>query len=190
MISYSGMKSEEQKSGREHLPAGGYVAKIMEVRIENTQYGNRLSMAIDIAEGEHREFWKKDYEAQTGEDRKWRGVFRLNIPSDDGTEQDTWRKRSFNNFLYAVENSNPGYHWDQDETKLKGKLFGVIYRDKEWEIEGKTGWTTEAGGCTDAGKIRNGTFKPLKAKPLANKPAKAPSAPSTAAADDGSDLPY
>lgn len=163
---YGGYAAKKSGGAREILPAGGYVAKIVSAKVDSTQWGDKLIVAFDIAEGDYREFFKKDFDGNVNEDKKWRGVYRLSIPADDGSEQDEWKKRSFNNFAFALENSNNGYVWDWDESKLKGKMFGVLFRNKEWEMNGRTGWTTEACSAIDAQSVRDGKFKMPKDKPL------------------------
>ena len=174
MKPYNGFKAQKSAGAREILPAGGYVCRICEAKVEiyKTRNGGTMETliwAIEIIEGEHAGFWKKDFDSQTGEDKKWRGTMRINLPKDDGSEQDGWTKRTFENAMWALEDSNPGYTWDWDEKKLKGKIVGILYRNREWEYNGNTGWTTEAGGVTSVDDIRNGKFKPLKDKPLKNK---------------------
>ena len=186
MKAFNGYKAEKAAT-REQLPVGGYVAKILDAEEVTYTWGSVLVISFDIAEGEHAGFWKKDYQNQTGEDKKWRGTYRLTIPADDGSEKDEWSKRRFGNAMWAVEQSNPGYHWDWQEQTLKGKLVGVIYRNREWEMNGQTGWTTECGTLIDAESARKGDFKPLKDQPL-NKKAAAP-AGSFASMDDD-DLPF
>lgn len=168
MKPYTGFEAKKTGS-REHLPAGGYVDKIMKAEEIAYDWGRVLLLSVDVAEGEQREFFAKDYKAQDGEDRKWRGTYRLNIPKDDGTEKDGWTKRTFGNAMWAIEASNPGYHWDWNEAALKGKLVGALYRNKEWEYDGKTGWTTECCALTDVDSIRSNSFKMPKDKPLAKK---------------------
>ena len=174
MKAYNDFRAEKASSGREILPAGGYVCTVKSVKIDeyhndfgDTQY---LVLAIDVSEGQFAGFFEKDYKQNTNDDKKWRGTYRIRIPSDDGTEQDSWTKRTFGNFIWAVQESNPGYTWSWDEKTLKGKKLGVLYRNKEWEYNGKTGWTTEAAGSASVDDIRAGNFKPLKDKPLKDKP--------------------
>lgn len=199
MKAYNGFKAQEQSGSREKLPAGGYVCSIINAKVEEykDKSGNAfevLILAIDVCEGDYSGFWKKDYDGNTADDKKWRGTFRINCPRDDGTEKDGWTKNTFNNFVWAIEESNPGYQWAWDEKTLKGKKLGVIYRDKEWEYNGYTGWTTEAGGATSIEKIRNQTFKALKPKPLKNSSSGSTGAvnnsPYTEATDDPEDLPF
>lgn len=189
MKAFNGFKAEKASSGREILPAGGYVCEIKSVKEENFDWGSRFALAIDVVEGEYAGFFKKDFDGNDREDKKWRGIYRIFIPEDDGSEMDGWTKRSFGNFIWAVQESNPGYSWNWDEKTLKGKKFGVLYRNKEWEVDGKTGWTTEAAGAVSVEDIHNGTFKMLKDKPLKNRPVQT-SASTPDTIDDESDLPF
>ncbi len=80
---------------------------------------SRLDVSLDIAEGEYQDYYKNDYKNQNTEDKKWRGVLKLYLPKEDGTEKDNWTISVFKAFTEAVEESNQGYHWDWDETTLK-----------------------------------------------------------------------
>ena len=188
MKKFSDYEAKKASGGRETLPAGGYVCKIFKAEEETYSWGSVLALSIDVIEGDYAGIWTRDYKNNTNEDKKWRGVFRLYVPKDDGSEKDAWTKNAFNNAMWAIEASNPGYVWNWDERTLKDKLVGVIYRDREWEMNGNTGWTTEAGGLTSVDEVRNGTFKALKPKPLKNKPAAAPTFSDVT--DDDSELPF
>lgn len=166
---YNGAKAEKTSS-MGALPAGGYVARIMGAEVVSYDWGEQLVISIDIVEGEHKDHFAKEYRANTNEDKKWKGAYRIRIP-DESNQYFTSQQRSFNNLIYALEASNGGYHFDWDEKKLKNKMLGVLYRDKEYSVEGKTGWTTECCAVLDVDAIRAGDFKMPKAKPLANKPA-------------------
>lgn len=164
---YNGAKAAKFVS-REPLPRGGYVLKIISAKAEDYDWGQVLILAIDVCEGEHKGFFERDYKANTNEDKKWRGTYRINVPNE-GSQYFASQQKSFNNFIACVEESNSGYHWDWDESKLKGKLIGGLWRNKEWEMNGKTGWTTECCSVTDIASIREGNFKLPADKPLANK---------------------
>ena len=170
MKAFNGFKAEKAAGSREILPAGGYVCEIKTAKVEEYHSSkgdfSSLVLAIDVAEGQFAGFFKKDYEQNTNEDKKWRGRYAISIPRDDGSEQDSWTKRTFNNFIWAVQESNPGFTWEWDEKKLKGKKLGVLFRNKEWEYNDKSGWTTEAAGSVSVEDIRTGNFKPLKDKAL------------------------
>ena len=126
-------------------------------------------LSFDIAEGQYKDFFTNDYRGQQGEDKRWRGTYRLTIPTDDGSERDGWNKRTFNNFIWCVEDANPGYQWDWNEAGLKGKTIGILFRNEEWEFNGNTGWSTKACAVTAVGDIRDGKLKMPKDKPLKNK---------------------
>lgn len=166
---YNGAKAVQRSGGREPLPAGGYVAKILDAKVQSYDFGDMLVLSFDVAEGDFKDFFKTDYQNNPREDKKWRGTFRLSIPKDDGTEKDEWSKNGFNNFIFAIEDSNPGYSWGWDETTLKGKMIGVLFRNKEWEMNGNSGWTTECCAVEAVSIIREGKFKQPKDKPLTNK---------------------
>ena len=188
MKQWSDFKAEKTTSGREILPAGSYVCEIKNAKEESYSWGNKLVLMIEVIEGEYTEFFRKDYDQNTNDDRKWRGVFRLDVPKDDGSEQDVWTKRKFGNFIWAVQESNPGYVWAWDEKTLKGKKIGVLYRNYEWAMGDRTGWSTEAAGAASIEDVRSGKVKPLKDKPLKNRPVTVDVVADTV--EDESDLPF
>lgn len=188
MKKFSDVKAERSFSGRETLPAGGYVCDILSAKVESNDWGETLIIAHDVAEGDYKGIFKRDYDNNDREDKKWRGTFRLRLPKDDGTEQDGWKKRSLGNFIWAIEESNPGYTWNWDEKTLKGKKIGLLYRNKEWEYNGRSGWTTEAISSDSVDDIREGKFKIPKDKPLANKPVSVEQ--TFEELDDSSELPF
>lgn len=171
MKQFSGFEAKKAAGAREIIPAGGYVAKVLDAQEVTYDWGSILLISFDIADGQYKDFFAKDYKEQDREDKKWRGTYRLRIPKDDGSEQDGWSKRAFNNAIFCFEDGNPGYHWNWDEGTLKGKTVGVLFRNREWEMNGNTGWTTECCALACVGDIRGGNFKMPKDKPLKDKPA-------------------
>ena len=163
------------------LPAGGYIvelknAKVKEYKNQNGDAFERFEIAIDIAEGEFKDYYANDFCNQTNEDKKWKGVLRLYMPKEDGSEQDEWTKSRFKSFIEAVEDSNPGFHWDWDESKLRGKKIGCLFRLEEWEYNGKTGKKAQPFKAVSVEKIKSGNFKTPKEK-LLDKNASALTAP-------------
>ena len=146
------------------LPAGGYVCRIQGAKIRTFEGKNgsfeRLEVAVDICEGEYKDHFRRDFDSQNTEDKKWRGVFRLYVPSGDGSDQDNWSAAKLKRFVNDVEDSNPGYHWDWEESKLKGKLVGLTFRREEWEYNGKTGWKTNPFQAYTVEDIRQNKFQP------------------------------
>ena len=155
-------------SGNDPLPVGGYVAKIMNAEVKEYTWGEVLVISFDIAEGEYKDFFAKQYKANTNEDKKWKGNFRINVPQEINQYFEIEKKR-FGNAIACIEDSNNGYHWDWDEAKLKGKMVGVLYRNYEYDIDGRQGWSIECGAFVSVDDIRNGNFRQMKDRPLKNK---------------------
>lgn len=155
----------------EKLPRGGYVIKILNAKEEEFSWGSRLVIALDIDEGEYKGFYKKNFDNQQGEDKKWKGVFRLNIPKEDGSEEDEWTQKKFNTSIVNIEESNPGYFFDWDETKLKGKIVGALFNGKEYEINGRHGFFTNCHSFVPVETIRSGKFTIPKDTLLQNRSA-------------------
>jgi len=118
-----------------------------------------MLISFDIAEGDHADFYKQQYAGQTGEDKKWKGVYRLTIPNDDGSEDDNKRYRRFKTFMNLIEDCNAGYHWAWMEETLKGKLFGGLFNNKEYDYQGRHGFFTNLARTTTVEKIRSGEFE-------------------------------
>ena len=162
-------------SARAQLPVGAYICQILkaEEKVYSSSKGewHKLEVSFDISEGEHKDFYANDYRAQSGEDKKWKGVLRMNIPTDDGSEADGWTKRSFKTNILAIEESNNGYHWDWNEAQLKGKTVGIVFRSEEWEYNGKRGWRTAPFKMVPAADVKSGNIKIPDPKPLNGKAA-------------------
>ena len=157
------------------LPAGGYICKIMGAKVKeynsNGSSFERLEIALDITEGAFKDFYKQDFENQNTEDKKWKGVLRLYVPKDDGSEKDEWTKSRLKATTDAIEDSNSGFHWDWDESKLKNKIVGCIFRNEEWEFNGKTGIKAQPFKFISTDLVREGKFKIPEDKLLKNKSA-------------------
>ena len=154
-------KSKRRKNF-EHLPKGAYVVKILGAKEETGNYGQQVAIYFDIAEGEHRDFYNKQYESNTSEDKVWPydAVFYLTVPTD-GCADWIWTK--WNTFFGDLEDSNKGYIFDGDVKKLKGKLIGGKFHNKQTEYNGnvydhtKLKWTCVAEDVRKgkAGKMPN-----------------------------------
>lgn len=186
-------------SSRPTLPEGGYICKILnaEEKVYKSDKGefHKLEVSFDIIEGEHKGFFAADYHSQQNEDKKWKGVLKMSVPTDDGTELDEKIKSAFKTNITAIEESNNGYHWDWNEAALKGLVVGCIFQLQEWEWKGRSGWKAQPYGFADAEKIRSGDFKVPKPRPLKGKASSAPATNNNSLADfeeviADSDLPF
>jgi len=166
-------KTQTASAGVGKLPVGGYILKILDAKVQTYSSGSQqLVISFDIAEGDHKDYYKEKYTASKYEDKKWSGTYRLWLPKDDGSEQDGWTKKKLKTAFVAIEESNSGYHWDWDENKLKGKMVGGVFGEKEWENKdtGATGVYTACSYFCKVDDIRAGKFKVPDLVPLKNKP--------------------
>lgn len=171
-------------SSQEKLPVGGYVLKIIGVKIEENEYGKKLLIQYEINEGEYAGFFKKQYNASNLEDKKYKGIARIAIPGE--SEENDNKLRAFKTFIENVKTSNPGYMWNWSEQTLVGKLFGGIFGEKEYFFDGKSGYFVTYKFSDTIENIRKGNYKipePLKlsAKQTVN---------AMTEVEDGGELPF
>lgn len=190
MKPYAGYKAEKS-TFTEQLPVGAYVAKIIGAKEEIYQWGTVLDIAFDIAEGDYKGHFDRQFKNSTFSDKKWKGTFRLIEPAE-GSQYFESNVKKFNNAMWAIEDSNKGYSWNWKENTLKNKLVGVLFQNQEWEYEGETGWKTQCCALLSVEDVRNGKFSIPKDKPLKNKSASAsttavPSDVEEIGADDDTD---
>lgn len=164
MKKFNGYTEATTFTERPKLPVGGYIVKILDAKELIYSWGSVLNISFDIAEGEQKGFYQKDFDLQTQEDKKWKGNYRLNVPKDDGSEQDSWTKSKFKTVMeQGIEVSNKGFKWDWDESKLKGKTIGAIFNRKEWEMDNdngyKCGFFTNCYSLNPVEAIRSGNFE-------------------------------
>lgn len=153
------------------LPKGGYVISIKAVSLigsdgkqiakdDTTTEPHSMDIAFDIAEGEYKDFYAKDYEANTSEDKKWRGRGRVWLPKDDGSEKDGWTKRSFKTMTEAFEESNKGYAWNWDEQTLVGKTVGGLFNMRDYKgTDGKIHSAVNLASFCSVEDCRKGNYK-------------------------------
>ena len=111
------------------LPIGAYECVIKDARLNhNEETGkNTLKISIDIASGEYKDYFLKAYETDTRVDRKWNNnAIRYLAYEGDNVAY-------FKGFIKVIENSNIGYVWDWDETKLKGKKLCGVFQYEQYE---------------------------------------------------------
>lgn len=148
------------------LPVDGYICIIKKAEEQVCNGGSMLVISFDIAEGEYKDYYADEYRNNSSNDKKWKGKIRIFVPKDDGSEDDAYTKKRFKTAITAIEESNDNYHWDWNETALKGKKLGIIYRNEEWEWNGKTGWRAAPFRIVCCDDIYEGKFKIPDDKPL------------------------
>ena len=117
-----------------NLPIGAYECVIKDARINHNEENGKdtLKISIDIASGEYKDYFLKSYENDTRIDKKWNNnaVKYLAFEGDNVSY--------FKGFITCVENSNPGYTWDWNETKLKGKKVCGVFLYEEYQKQDGT----------------------------------------------------
>lgn len=157
-------KGYERKETADYiaLPKGAYVIKFLDVKEEANKSGagSHLKIAFDICEGEYAGFYKKLFDGSTKEDKKWNNdaVVFLTCPEDDSEQ---YIVDNFNKFMTAVEDSNDGYHWNWDESTLKGKVVGAKFCIEQSEYNGNVYDHTKAKWFINAQKVRDGKYGQL-----------------------------
>lgn len=161
---YDDAKKAAETQASAKLPVGAYVCKVKQVRLEESENGNRIVVAFDIAEGEYKNFFQKQFDENTSEDKKWKGRTNIFIPKDDGSEKDSYTKKAFAGWTSSFEKSNNGYVWDWDETKWVDKLVGIVFGETGTVIEGKEVVYTEPRFAVEVEKVRDGKAPEAKFK--------------------------
>ena len=162
------------KEGSEQLPTDkAYVceikgAKEVDYTTDSGYRVHRVDIALDVCEGEYEGFYQKKFDDSQDEDKKCKGVVKLNIPKFDGTEKDNWTVKSFNTQFVAIEDSNPGYTWNNVLDSLKGKKIGLVLRDKEWEFNGNRGFYSEPYKLISVSNARAQKFRKPNTKYLSS----------------------
>lgn len=149
-------KSKRRKSFQQ-LPKGAYVIQIKGAKeIKNkTGTGSHIAIQFDIAEGEYKDFYLKQYQSNTSEDKKWNNdaVYRLGVPHE-GSQAfvfDNW-----NTFFADLEDSNNGFVFNGDVKTLKGKLIGGKFHIEQSEYNGNVYDHTRLRWTCVADDVRSG----------------------------------
>lgn len=162
---------------RPKLPAGAYICKIKKAVQQSNPYGNQLCVLFDISDGEFKDYYSNEFKTNLAEDKKYKGVLKVWLPTDDGSDKDKTTISKLKGFIKSVEDSNVGFSWDWNEDSLKGRSIGILMRNEEWEFNGKSGWTVRPFIALSTGRVEAGNYTIPADKALANKTADVPVAP-------------
>lgn len=169
---YQGFEAKENSTNFLELPpAGLYIGQIMAVRVVDADgvktFRDWLEVMLEITEGDYKGRFTAVYNDQKerfgAENTRYRGTFRIAIPSGKEDEEE-WVRRSFEGNLWCVEQSNPGYHWDWDENKLTGKKIGINLRTRLYTYNGKDKETVEVARFETIDDVKTGKAKPAKVR--------------------------
>lgn len=149
----------KENNGFEKLPVGGYIVKILNVQdMADKEY---LKVSFDIAEGDEKGFFKKQYDEDTRADKKWPNAGSF-VRSYKSTAESM-----FKGFANAVENSNKGYTFDFNEKSLVGKQVGIVVGLEEYvNQKGAVRERTYVSAVRSVDTIKKGDFKIPEIKKL------------------------
>jgi hypothetical protein len=109
-----------------------------------------LKLALDIAEGEHKDFFTRRFNSNNKEDKKWGCTYFQMLTNESAG--------FLKGLVEDIEKSN-GFTWDFDELKLKGKLVGMLFQREEYEKRnGEIGMFTKPFQPRSIQVIREGKF--------------------------------
>jgi len=186
MKRYDGYDKAEAYTGEyKTLELGGHICVIKKVTSEEKDYGTLLRIGFDIAEGEHKGFYQRQFDRkkETNPDAKWQGMYYQTIKQDD--------LKYFKGFITAIENSNNGFKWDWDETKLKGKIFGGVFGEEEYQKnDGTIGKSVKCRFVRSAEQVRKGVEVPEIKKLKGNDAHSSYSSGHSYADNDDDELPF
>ena len=147
---------------KEQLPPGGYILRVLSATEEKAQHEGEsdiITIFFDIAEGEHENYFKSNYQSQSNDrPKRWKGIYKIFEPLDDGSKRDYWKKRRMKTIIEAFEDSNSNYIFDWEPESLKGKYIGGIFNRKEYNINGRRGFYTRCYSLAKVEDIRDGNF--------------------------------
>lgn len=136
MKAYQGFKAEASVGNAyPQLEPGPYIAAIRAVKLEGAEPDQTLILRMEVIEGPAAGYFTKRYahdSANAGQyEAKYKGDFRLRVPNLDN-QADQYPQttlRRFQDAIYRIESSNPGYRWDWNEQGLIGKTVGISMQE-------------------------------------------------------------
>lgn len=150
----------------ERLEAGGYICRIINAKEEKSKSGKRmLVIALDIAEGEKKDYFKKRFDEDNRAEKKWPAgaIYRQML---EGEKAAGFLK----GLMTSLEASNEGFKWDWNEKKLRDLKCGAIFGEEEYEkMDGSIGTSTKIKFIRTVKAIQEGNFKVPELKKLPQK---------------------
>ena len=164
-----GYEAKESTGASRKLPAGGYICRIMNAKMEIAKSSGlpMVVMQFDICDGEYNNYYHDEY----GNDMKYRpnakyqGVARIPAVDAEGKA-----RRGFNSFCGAVEKSNDIKLPNEDTAflnVLRNKTVGIIFGREEVRFDdGNTAMVTKPQFYRSVQTIESGDYDIPKDKLL------------------------
>lgn len=121
-------EAEAREGGvSKQLPAGNYECVIVGAKVERSQNDKEmLVIALDIDSGEYKGYWRDKFEQR----RKYNAQAKYPCVYRQLTEGN--HTAFFKGLIKAIEESNRGFKFDFDESKLQNKKLGVMFGEEEF----------------------------------------------------------
>lgn len=171
----------------ERLEAGGYICKIVSAKEEKSKSGKRmLVLALDILEGDKKDYFKKRFDENTSPDKKWStgAIYRQMLEGEKAVG-------FLKGLMTSLESSNENFKWDWDEKKLVRLKCGAIFGEEEYErLDGSIGTSTKVKFIRTVKAIQDGNFKVPELKKLPQKGEAFEDFVNSVSSENDEDLPF
>lgn len=193
MRAFTDYNQTQEYTDFQKLPAGAYEVEI--IRAEDTE--KALCLLFDIKGGEFDNYYHKKFDADRKSENvsnpKFKGVFRLWYP--DGGQYDDNKKRRMKTALKLISDDNRlniDFTREWDGAALKGARIGMIFREQEYDWQGKRGFSAQPFTLISLENLREGNFTIPEPKTLsgASQPSYADNPTGFAEAPLDDDLPF
>ena len=159
----NGFTAQRRNQGYPQLPAGCYVAQIKRAWVEGEVPQQFLILRTEISEGDQMGYftkrWKHDQAVGGKYEPKYKGDFKLRVPDERNAYPESDQKK-LEDAIAKVEESNPGYHWDWNESGLVNLYIGINVQPGEYNGV----YFTRIGGLESVDDVRSGKAVPMKAR--------------------------
>lgn len=159
-------------SNSKQLPAGGYVCKVLEVKVDKTRGGKTyIGLRFDVSEGAYAGHFQQRFQADAGSlyGQKWKGVFKIFLPQMTGDAGDYENDiATYKGKLFTIAHANrlpePDIEQGFDPDVFKGCTVGILFRDAMYNGNAYT----EPAYLIDPQRVRTGDYEtpnPRQEKP-------------------------
>lgn len=124
---YDDIKVNENKP---MLEVGGYECVIKNVKHYEHNGIKKVSLELDIANGEFKDYYQQKYDEKTGDSKYWDDGATLSFPEEPKEDKE---KSYFKGLIKAIESYNNNYNWNWDEETLKGLKINCNFSLKEYQ---------------------------------------------------------
>ena len=167
MRAFADYETTREYTDFQKLPAGAYEVTI--IRAEDN--GKQLCLLFDISDGEFKNYYhnKFDNAKKNFPNAKYKGVFRLWYPN--GGQYDDNAKRRMKTALKTIKEENNlsvDFTHEWDGAALKGAHTGMIFREQEYDYNGKHGFTVQPYTIISLEKLHSGNYIIPEAKRLSS----------------------